>query len=64
MTLEQNKKTGILETDLAMRKLLQELLGKAGYSVQVFESLEALKQADPNLDVVVSSVPLLLAHIS
>lgn len=60
MTLEQQKKTGILEGDLAMRKLVQELLEKEGYSVQILESPEALKHADPNLEVVVCSVPLLL----
>lgn len=36
MNLETQRKVGILEGDLAMRKLLQDLLNKEGYGVAVF----------------------------
>jgi len=62
MNLETQRKTGILEGDLAMRKLLQELLEKEGYSVQILPSLEALKQADSDMEVVIASVPFLLSN--
>jgi DNA-binding NtrC family response regulator len=61
MNLETQRKVGILEGDLAMRKLLQELLKQEGYGVTVFSSPEELEKADPNMDAMVASVSMLAA---
>jgi two-component system nitrogen regulation response regulator NtrX len=59
MNLETQRKVGILEGDLAMRKLLQDLLNKEGYGVTVFSSPEELEKADPTMDAMVASVTML-----
>lgn len=58
MNLETQRKIGILEGDLAMRKLLQDLLHQQGYGVNIFSSPEELQKADPNMDIVLASVPM------
>jgi DNA-binding NtrC family response regulator len=61
MNLETKRKVGILEGDLAMRKLLQDLLNQEGYAVTVFTSPEEIEKADPNMDAMVASVTMLAA---
>lgn len=62
MNLETKRKVGILEGDLAMRKLLQDLLNQEGYGVSVLSAPEDLEKADPNIDVVLTSLPMLSAN--
>lgn len=59
MTVETQKKMGILEGDLAMRKLLTELLSQEGFSVTQFENAGEVSQAAGPLDVLLTSVPLI-----
>jgi len=61
MNQETKRKIGILEGDLAMRKLLQDLLNQAGYGVSIFSAPEEIEKADPTLDVILVSVPMLEA---
>lgn len=61
MNLETQRRIGILEGDLAMRKLLQDLLNQEGYGVNVLGGPADLQKADPTLDVVLTSVPMLSA---
>ncbi|MFM8268790.1 MAG: helix-turn-helix domain-containing protein, partial [Pseudomonadota bacterium] len=61
MNLETQRRIGILEGDLAMRKLLQDLLIQEGYGVSTVSAPEELQKTDLNLDVLVASVPMLSA---
>jgi len=61
MNLETQRKVGILEGDIAMRKLLQDILKQEGYGVSVFSSPEELEKADPNMDVMLTSISMLAA---
>lgn len=61
MNLETQRKVGILEGDLAMRKLLQDLLKQEGYGVTIFSSPEDLEKADPTTDALVASPSMLAA---
>lgn len=62
MTLETQKKMGILEGDLAMRKLLTELLTQEGFSVTQFENAGEVSQAGGPFDVLLTSVPSLMEN--
>lgn len=56
------RKIGILENDLAMRKLLQELLEKQGLGFRVFHNPEELKTSEVQLDVLLASVESLSSN--
>lgn len=61
--MDRMRKIGILESDLAMRKLLQEVLNKEGFQTpRVFENPQQVKDPDVNLDVLLASVSDLLAN--